>query len=167
MQESIKLGRKRGRADLEADEVNFRKEHATYQSAGTERKRIRWTSNYIGCIDRADPSSLILDLLQPRFTLENAPGPGPITLGEWRQFQQRHLTNAKAFMHTDAARAYRYGTAKNLAHTWTTHAKKKMPNGRWMKPAFAKNGRVLTKEAGSGLRTTLPRILHVVGEQPG
>ena len=133
----IRFGKLMPWNDVEADEVDLRRTELPAGTA-TPSRAVSW-EQWGGVVERGAPQTLVLTRLNPKLTSKRAPGPGPIRSGEWKDFANRRLRNARVVLHTDGAKAYRRKIA-GVCHDFVVHQKKKV-NGVWVKPTFVKRAR--------------------------
>ena len=75
-----------------------------------------------GTVERGRPETLVLARLPKEATSLRAPGPGPISLAEWKPLCAKWLTGRRVILHTDGAKAYRQGGKHpdGVLHDWVT-----------------------------------------------
>ena len=137
-EKSIQFGGGSAWCDVEADEVDLRKE-VNSKITGDPDKPVHW-EQWSGIVQRGAPHTLVLTRLTPKNTKMRAPGPGPIRSKEWKRLAAKWLCGRNVILHTDGARAYKL-KVEGVVHSSIVHKKKRIyVKGRavWMKPKYAK-----------------------------
>lgn len=161
--------------DVEADEVDLRKEEVTSEDGTTKAQWHQWA----GIVQRGNPASLVLFKTSTKKTKIRSPGPGPITKRDWTPMAEKWLKGRCVFLHTDGARSYLLGmnrkrTLDGVIHDYVVHKKKKV-NGKWMKPNFVQlfrhrmpSGAIICTKGGTQIIDRIWRSLrdHLHGRNP-
>ncbi len=163
-QRSMRFGKNGKWHDVEADEVDLRKER---DPDDKNTKNTYW-EQWGGVIERGDPASLVLFRLDRLPTAARAPGPGPIRKRDWKPIATRFIKDRSVILHTDGAKTYRMHIS-GVIHDNVVHQKKRqLVDGcvKWINPIYVKvvkhklpSGETVFVKAGTQIIDGFWRIL--------
>lgn len=128
-EKSICFGDGQKWADIEADEATFDRKVVNQQ--------VEW-EQWLGIVQRGQPSTLVLHRLKPLPAKLRAPGPGAVRKVEWQPLAKKWLQNRNIILHTDSAKSYK-AAVPGVVHDRVIHQKKRVKVGekfRWVEPKY-------------------------------
>ena len=128
--------------DIEADEATFDKRDIStsvqFKHLIKDEKSTWMWEQWVGVVQRGRPETLVLHRLNPKVTVNKAPGPGAIRKIEWQALGNTLLKGRNMVLHTDSAKSYK-AYIDGVIHDRVVHCKKRVKvNGRfkWINPKY-------------------------------